>query len=154
MSQGDIAETDFLARATKRGFRMSQPWGTNCRYDSILDNGLTRFLIQVKSTSCLRRKNVYMVRSGRRFGIRHPRMVPYVDSEIDFVVIYILPEDTWYIIPIEVLRGRVAINIYSRYHKRKGEWEPFRENWDLFRQDQTPEVAKLMRAIREKTLKK
>jgi len=150
---GDIGETDFLAKATKKGFRVSQPYGKDYPYDSILDNGLIRFLMQIKSTAYLAREDVYLARCGRPIGTYPKKIVPYLESEVDFVSIYVIPEDSWTHIPIGALRGRTSIYIYSRHHKKQGEWEPFRENWDLFRQHQTPAVAELMRKIREKALK-
>lgn len=147
--QGDVAETAFLARATKEGFRVCSPYGIGCRYDSILDNGLTRFLIQVKSTRQLKRSGVYMIHSDRVLGSRYARRVAYAESEVDFVVAYVVPEETWYIIPIQALRGRRTMYLYSRDHKRRhmGVWEAFREKWDLFEQHQTPDVVKLMERI-------
>jgi hypothetical protein len=145
--QGDMAETDFLARATKQGFRVCYPYGKDCRYDLILDNGLIRFLVQVKSTAYCSRKGVYHARCGRGFGHGYQRTVPYVDSEIDFIVILVVPEQAWYILPIEALQGRTFLSLHSRDHEKKGPWEPFRENWDLFRQHQTPDVTRLRQKI-------
>jgi len=152
--QGDIGETDFLARATKKGFRVSQPYGKDSPYDSILDNGLTRFLMQVKATSALHHKNVYFARAGKHFGRRGRKTVPYADSEVDFVAAYVVPEDTWYIIPIEALGGVTSLYLYSRNHKKKGPWDAYRENWDLLRQHQTPAVAELMRKVRAEAAEK
>ncbi len=147
--QGDIAETEFLARATKKGFRVCRPYGSDCPYDSILDNGLIRYLVQVKSTSALHHKNVYFARAGRRFGHRGLKIRPYAESEIDFLAAYVVPEDTWYFIPIGALGGVTSLYLYSRHHKKKGRWDPFRENWDLFRQHQTPDVSRLMHIGRD-----
>ncbi len=67
--QGDIAETEFLARAPpKRGSRSAAPYGNSCRYDAILDNGIDCCRVQVKSTSYQVRKGVYFVRFGRSLG--------------------------------------------------------------------------------------
>lgn len=143
--QGDIAETAFLARAPREGFWVFSPYGIGCRYDSILDNGLIRFLIQVKSTRQLKRRGVYIIHSERVLGSRNAPRVPYAVSEIDFVVVYVIPEDTWYIIRFRRCGGERPC-ICTRGTTRSV-WELFRENWDLFEQHQTPDVAKLLARI-------
>jgi len=66
--RGDIAETEFQAQATRAGFQVSRPFGNSCRYDAIVDNGLTCHRTQVKSTTYQIRKGVYFVRAGRSAG--------------------------------------------------------------------------------------
>jgi hypothetical protein len=147
--QGDIAETDFLAHATKLGYRVAYPYGKDCRYDLILDNGLIRFLVQVKSTSYQCRKDVFFVRAGRSDGHGYRRTVPYADSEIDFLVAYVVPEETWYILPIEAIKGRRFLSLHSRNHKKPGPYAPFRENWALLHHCHTPEALQLLQKIRQ-----
>ena len=50
------------------------------------------------------------------------------------MVVYVIPEKTWYIIPSSALKGRRTLDLYSRNHKKQGLWAQYREAWDLFRQ--------------------
>ena len=134
---GDITETGFLFRSTEEGFQTSTPYGGRCRYDAVLDSGYARWRIQAKSASGRTRKNTYRVRITRNARVRtgrHPKAVPYTEDEIDFVVIHLVPEKTWYIFPIAVLKGQKTVNLYSPRHKKQGKWGKYREAWDLLRQ--------------------
>jgi hypothetical protein len=58
---------------------------------------------------------------------------PYQRGEFDFVAVYIIPEDTWYIIPARlVVTGKMrAILLFpSRATSKYG---AYKEAWDLLR---------------------
>ena len=69
---------------------------------------------------------------SRRHGRHHAR--PYTPEEVDFIAIYILPEDAWYIVPIDVIDGRLGLCIHTYGHPKRGPWMPHREAWHLLRQ--------------------
>ena len=72
-----------------------------------------------KSSGKLCAKNVYHVNAGRHvYAGRHAvsRLVPYLPEEIHFLAVLIVPEDTWYIIPVQALDGRVSLRIHSPQH--------------------------------------
>ena len=133
---GDIAETAFLARATEEGLVVASPYGGGLRYDTIVDNMRRRLLVQVKSTSCLCRKNVYQVRAARqkRRGKEASRTVGYLRGEIDFLAVYVAPEKEWFILPWSALRGRTVLTLNSREHGKPGPCGEFREAWGLLRE--------------------
>ena len=135
--QGDITETGFLFRSTEEGFQVSMPFGGHSRYDAILDSGDARWRVQIKSTSYRYRPNVYRVKTCRSVwaGTRRDlKSVSYSEADIDFIVIYLIPEKTWYIISSADLKGRKTLDLYSPKHKKYGKWGKHREAWDLFRQ--------------------
>jgi len=132
---GDIAETAFLARATEEGFVAATPYGGQSRYDVIVDNYRKRWLVQVKSTSQLCRKNVYQVRAARQERRRGkaPRTVGYLKGEIDFLAVYVAPEKSWNILPWSALRGRTVLTLNGKGHAKPGPCGEYREAWDLLR---------------------
>ncbi len=128
---GELAEIAFLQKATNRGLRVSKPYGDSDRYDFIIDNGTHRLRIQVKSTNHLIAKNRYRVNTGRCLK---PRTIPYHKSEIDFIACYISVEDTWYILPLKALEGRVNVSLSSSEDPKNGRYSEYCEAWHLLKQ--------------------
>lgn len=62
------------------------------------------------------------------------RPVPYSPSEIDFFAAVLVPEDSVYILPVEVVDGRLGITFHARNHPRFGRRLPYFEAFDLLRQ--------------------
>ena len=93
--RGEWAELLFMTRAAEHGLRVIKPWGDSSRYDFVVETGGRFLRVQVKSTSCRRSKHyVCCIESGGQKC--------YTADDIDFFAIYVIPVDTWYIIPIEV----------------------------------------------------
>ena len=57
--------------------------------------------------------------------------VPYKEGEIDFLVIYVHPEQTFYILSQKSLAGRVALSVPSTRRKSLGPFAQHHERWDL-----------------------
>jgi hypothetical protein len=97
--------------------------------------------IQVKCSTQLL-NGLYRVNAHRR---THGRAVPYLASEIDFLAAYIVPEDTWYIIPVAAIRGS-SLLFRRRRDRRPGLYDVYREAWHLLRAgvsgDRSREAAK------------
>ncbi len=55
------------------------------------------------------------------------RLAPYNETEIDFLVAYLVPEDAWYVIPVNKLKGLETLYFYP--HGRRSKWEKYREAW-------------------------
>jgi hypothetical protein len=84
--------------------------------------------IQIKCSTQLF-EGLYRVNAHRR---TNGRAVPYHPSEIDFIAAYIIPEDTWYIIPIQAVRGTSLL--FRRKRDRKpGLYDEYKEAWHLLR---------------------
>jgi hypothetical protein len=122
--RGEVAEAAFLAKASSLGFGVAKPWGDSERYDFILDSGGKFLRIQVKSTERYAESRYRVKTSGWKDT--------YTRDEIDFIVVYIVPEDLWYVVPIEAAVSRKGLRFYP-YGKSKGVLEKYREAWNLMR---------------------
>jgi hypothetical protein len=50
-----------------------------------------------------------------------------VGNPFDFVAVYLILEDLWYIIPTKMLRGKFSIRLYPGLKRSK--YDPYREAW-------------------------
>ncbi len=119
---GEAAEAEFIARAAGYNFRIAKPWGDSDAYDVLVGMGQGFLRVQVKSTACFR-GCAYRVKGGGSAG-------PYSKDDIDFLAAHIVPEDTWYIVPVEVFSGVDALHFNPRA-RAKGQYERYREAWCL-----------------------
>jgi len=116
---GEAAEAAFLAKATSLGFGAAKTWGDSERYDFILDSGQKLWRIQVKS--CRHFRSYYKVTT-------RGATQPYTAEQIDFIAIYIVPENLWYVIPISLAasRDRMYVSPNRALHSK---YEKYREAW-------------------------
>src|SRR6202142_3144529 len=100
--QGELAELAFAHKAATEGFGVAKPYGDSERFDFILisrdwPEGDKLWRVQVKSTATLN-EGFYHVNAHRRtWG----RVTAYKPTEVDFLVAYIIPDDSWFIFPIQ-----------------------------------------------------
>ena len=85
--------------------------------------------IQIKCSTQLF-EGLYRVNAHRRTG---GRAVPYLPGEIDFLAAYIIPEDTWYIIPLQAFHGSTGLLFRRRADRKPGRYDAYREAWRLLR---------------------
>jgi hypothetical protein len=118
--RGEAVEAVFLGKASLLGFVVAKPWGESHRYDLIVDSG--RFLrIQVKCTTCFSHSRYCL-------SLKNNGLV-YTADDIDFLAVYVLPKDTWYLLPIEMVAGKCAIELSPGTPSSM--YEPYREAWCL-----------------------
>jgi hypothetical protein len=123
--RGEASEAAFLARATTLGFSVCIPWGDSERYDSVIGRGRRLLRVQVKSASRYAETRYRIRTTGSSYTIYNP-------AEIDFLVAHIVPEDLWYIIPIEAVGHRKGIRFYPHTrHPSRAHFERYREAWCL-----------------------
>jgi hypothetical protein len=122
--RGEAAEAAFLARATHLGFRVLLPWGESNPYDAAVDFGRGLLRVQVKSAGS---DNAgYTIKTTGANG----RV--YTLDDIDFVVGYVVPEDIWYVIPVEALGNRATIKFHPHSRRLvKPMFERYRDAWCL-----------------------
>jgi PD-(D/E)XK endonuclease len=96
---GDIGEAAFVLKATQLGLQVAKPLSGKEGYDYITHDGHTASRVQIKTTATRASKGAYHVSTAR--GAR--KLTPYKKNEIDYFVIYVLPEDTFYILPQKAL---------------------------------------------------
>lgn len=124
--KGEWAELLFMARAAALGFTVSKPMGDSARYDAIIEkNGFT-LRIQVKCVGFLWRTHY---RISCATGIHSNRR--YTTEEADFLAAYIIPEDTWYIIPIAAVAPYTVVYVRPHREAKSTTFEQFREAWPL-----------------------
>jgi hypothetical protein len=81
--------------------------------------------VQVKSSTQLV-DGLYRINCGRRLN---GRVVPYKLSEIDFVAAYIIPEDSWFILPLPHVLGQTSLLFRPKKSKIPGLYDTYREAW-------------------------
>jgi PD-(D/E)XK endonuclease len=119
---GEAAEAAFLNKATSFGFEVAKPWGDTSRFDFIVHSGSRCWRVQVKSTRAMQHQH-YAVTLRRRGNA-------YSQDEIDFLVFHVVPINTWYVFPVEVICGKSSVTVSPRRGSRS-RFELFREAWCL-----------------------
>jgi hypothetical protein len=120
--RGELAEIRFLLAAASKGLLVAKPWGDSEPFDFLVGRDGRYLRVQVKSTSSYR-KSRYVVNcyhTSRHKG--------YTGRDIDIVAVYIVPEDKWYIIPVQALGNSVQIS-FSNLPTAKRRFEPFLDAW-------------------------
>jgi PD-(D/E)XK endonuclease len=116
---GEAVEAAFLAKVCRLRIPVCKPWGDSERYDFVVDYGQGFWRAQVKgATYCERGK--YQAGSGGNGK-------PFSKADMDFVVAQIVPQDLWYIVPIEEAEGLMKLCLTpgspaSRYEKYREAW--------------------------------
>ncbi len=86
--------------------------------------------VQVKGSTQII-NGLYHVNSCRRVA---GQAIPYTSAEIDFFAAYIIPEDTWYILPIQAVAARSSLLFRRKRDRKPGLYDAYREAWPLLRQ--------------------
>jgi PD-(D/E)XK nuclease superfamily protein len=124
LEQGVFAELCFMAKAASKGFRVSMPIGDS-RYDVGVEVGGRILRVQVKSTM-YRRRGMH----SYSLNVMGPGRKMYEEGLVDFFAIYLIPIDTWYIIPYEVI-GRTRTSLHFTPGSKRKTYERYREAWGL-----------------------
>jgi hypothetical protein len=122
--RGEWAELCFMAKAAGHGLRVSKPYGDSASYDVGVECKRRILRVQVKST-------LYQ-RGGREsysLNVHGPKRRPYTKGTVDFFAVYLIPQDTWYILPFEKTGGDFWL--YITPGRKRGKWEKYREAWEL-----------------------
>jgi hypothetical protein len=128
--RGELAELAFALKATSLGFAVAKPYGDSERYDFVLDNGKRLVRVQVKSSTRCDKYGAYFIASQR---CSNGTAIPYKVSEIDFLVAYLLPEDAWFVIPVEAFVPRTSLHLFAKERGECGLFWRYREAWELMR---------------------
>jgi hypothetical protein len=123
--RGEWAELRFMADAAQHGLVVSKPWGDSERYDvGVEHNGQYR-RVQVKSVS-------YHKGLSYRCGIGCSRA--YKSSEIDFFAIFVVPEEIWYIVPVQAALATGNRTLCLTPSRKRNRYEMYRNAWHLLGQ--------------------
>ena len=120
--RGEWAELRFMADAAQHGLVVSKPWGDSERYDvGVEHNGQYR-RVQVKSVS-------HHVGRSYRCGIGCARA--YKSNEIDFFAIFVVPEELWYIVPVQAALATGNRTLCLTPSRKENRYEVYRAAWHL-----------------------
>ena len=132
--RGQWAELRFMAKATEFGYQLAKPVGDSTQYDVVVDLGGRFISVQVKSTlfqaSNLKPGN-FVASLVHVSGPNHR----YRQTDFDYLAVYCIPKDVWYIIPWAVACRKQSICVCPG--DRQNQWEHYREAWFLLR-DRAP----------------
>ena len=153
--RGQWAELLFMATAARLGLKIAHPYGDNARYDVIVEAAGQLHRVQIKCTTDRRgrgfptkcswaRANPVLVRRPEPDAPARPEMRTasgqtkpvfrrkrYSKRDVDFIAAYIIPDDSWFIIPIELIQGTWLSLPAKEGSRRLRRWEQFREAWHL-----------------------
>lgn len=119
---GEVAEAAFLAKAASLGFGVAKTWGDSDPFDFLLHSGPRVWRVQVKSA---------YEKQGRSFAVRPGNdRATYTKQDVDFLVVYIVPADAWYVVPAEAICGRASLWFFPQPGS-KARFERYREAWCL-----------------------
>ncbi len=132
---GEQAEAVFLQRAVRYGLAIAKPWGDSERYDFVIDGGGRFWRVQVKSCRRQQHKHYGYPFKAHSAGLGYKKA--YTADQVDILAAYIVPEDCWYIIPLEALNSALTFTIHTYPapsgrncgRHRTHDFEPYREAW-------------------------
>jgi PD-(D/E)XK nuclease superfamily protein len=130
VKQGERGEVAFLHKATSLGFELSLPYGHAHRYDFIVQSGSNLRRVQVKTTA-YKSRGFYRVTVCRR---ANRKAYTYTESEIDFVAVYIIPEASWYILPVREVERHKMLSLRPNGQPGLDLYAYYREAWHLLRE--------------------
>ena len=122
-ARGEWAELRFMTRATELRFRVAKPWGDCAPYDVIIEHRGRFLRVQVKCT-IFHRGNSYKCHLDSNG-------VPYSPRDLDFIAAYVIPTDTWYILPIKSTKKQSDILLTP--HSPRAKYEKYKEAWHLLK---------------------
>jgi len=128
--RGDLGEVAFVHKAMSLGLVVAKPYGQLQPYDFIVDGGSRLLRVQVKACAYMKHG------MHQAFICRYEDGVPvaYTEPEIDFVAVYIIPEDTWYILPVREVVGRRSVLFRPKGWLGSDPYACYREAWHLLRE--------------------
>jgi hypothetical protein len=127
--RGELGEAAFIHKAMSLGLMVAEPRGHNLPYDFIVEGGSGFRSVQIKACGHMRRGLYQTCISCRR----HRVVVPYKESDVDFIVVYIILEETWYVIPVREVAVRTSMAFRPKGYSRGDPYAYYREAWHLLR---------------------
>jgi hypothetical protein len=119
MKLGEYSESLFTTRCIEMGYIVSKPFSHYTRYDLIIDVDNVLHRVQVKSTEYLKKKD-------NQCNVK----IDYTKDEVDWFAIYFKIFNSWYVLPIEAVKG---INHFSVKKDYKSKYNIFKDNFGFFR---------------------
>jgi len=121
--RGEWAEMRFMAMAAENGLEVAKPYGDTAHYDFAVEYEGKFARVQVKSTISMHGRGYACTLRGSPG--------PYGPNAFDYLAVYLILEDLWYIIPAKNILGQWTLGLYPNLSSAK--YEPYREAWYLLR---------------------
>jgi hypothetical protein len=125
--RGELSELAFVYKAASMGFAVAKPYGDSDRFDFIVHSRHHFWRVQVRSTSSLQYGAYQLSAHTKSNG----HAMPYTADEIDFLVAHVVPEDAWYVIPVQAFTPRKTLQLFPQRSARPGRYGKYREAWCL-----------------------
>jgi hypothetical protein len=119
--RGEWAELVFQLRATERGLILARPCGDNAPYDFVVDHHGHFLRVQVKCT-------IYKRDNSYQCGLTANHIL-YTPDQIDFFAAYVIPADTFYILPLAATNNQPDITLTP--HRQNSKYSQYKEAWHL-----------------------
>lgn len=130
---GEWVESVFLMKAGALGLAVSKPFGDSQPYDFVVGRrNLPPARVQIKSA--------FSKLGDFYFASVHAGGRAYAPADLDFFVIYIAPEDAWYVVPVADVHVRV---LSLRPHRLRGRYEKYHNAWHLLTGDPEDDTRSL-----------
>lgn len=97
--KGNLTELQCLTAFYERGYKVSIPYGENCRYDFILDVNNTLLRIQVKTSKFVSEECFSFATDSTRVNSQGSIRKRYTKEEIDYFATFYLGK--CYLVPVE-----------------------------------------------------
>jgi len=127
--RGEWVELLFMANAARMGLKVAKPHGDSARYDVIVQGGGNLYRVQVKST-LFKRKECYECLCFWSRVSKTRKAKIYSKDDIDIVAAYVVPEDSWFLIPVSEIRG-ITLYLPPRKRANVSKYGKYLEAWHL-----------------------
>lgn len=140
--RGEWTELCFMLQAIERGLSFNKPWGEAKGYDFVVERAGKFVRVQVKSTMCAKPEGGYSCVLKDSKG-------KYRGNPFDYLAAYVIPDDTWFIVPGRKIRNLTNISLYPDSERAK--YTRYKEAWHLLRGDNphTIRVDRIMACVDE-----
>ena len=133
--RGEWVELLFMAAAAMHGYHVLKPWGETLEYDVGIEHGGNLIRVQVKS-STVRNGTGYLCQFRRNYRVEEP----YSLNQVDLFATYVIPVETWYLIPATIILTptvKTALTLYPviALKQDRYRYEHYREAWGLLGKD-------------------
>jgi PD-(D/E)XK endonuclease len=103
------------------------PGGDSDPYDFIIHAGGKLWKVQVKSAHRPKADK------GYAFSLERTDERPYSADQIDALAAYIVPDNVWYVFPVDVIARLHAIELFPGNRRKTSKYEKYREAWEMFK---------------------
>src|SRR5258708_3553105 len=125
LRRGEWAELYFMMQAAGHGMKVFCPFGQIGRYDVGVENQARLLRVQVKTTLYKNPRGGYTLKTLASHGKK------YDPGEVDFFAVLVIPIDSWYIFPIEVIGENTGLFFKPSVRDKRQKYAPYREAWHL-----------------------